>query len=71
MSHEKDRVCSRSLIASRSKCAGKVEGIEQGKEAGELKGKLKTAKNMLAMGLSIEQAAQATGLSEEVIKNAT
>jgi len=45
---------------------GKVEGIEQGKA----EGKLATAKNMLAMGLSIEQAAQATGLSEEAINNA-
>jgi len=50
---------------------GKEKGIKEGIEQGKAEGKLATAKNMLTMGLSIEQAAQATGLSEEVIKNAT
>ncbi len=43
-------------------------GIEKGIEKGELKGKLSTAKNFLAMGLTIEQIAAGTGLSELEIR---
>ena len=44
---------------------GKREGIEQGREEGQLpnnQAKFETARNLLNMGLSIEQIAQATGL---------
>ena len=42
---------------------GKREGIEQG----QLEAKFQTARNLLNMGLSIEQIAQATGLDIEEV----
>ena len=46
---------------------GKREGIEQGREEGQLEAKFETARNLLNMGLSIEQIAQATGLDIEQV----
>ena len=48
---------------------GKEEGIAEGMEKGMNQKALEIAKNMLAMGLSAEQVAQATQLSLEIIKN--
>jgi predicted transposase/invertase (TIGR01784 family) len=49
---------------------GIKKGIEKGVEQGVEKGKVEVAVNMLRMGLlTVEQIAQATGLSEEAIKN--
>ena len=55
---------------------GRAEGIEKGRaeeraKAEEEKAELKrqTAKNLLSMGLSVEQAAQAIGLTIEGVKN--
>ena len=42
-------------------------GIEQGREEGQLAAKFETARNLLSMGLSIEQIAQATGLDIEEV----
>ena len=39
------------------------EGEKKGHEAGKLEGKLETARNLLAMGLTVDQIVQATGLS--------
>ena len=54
--------------------AGREEGIQQGMMQGEakgkLEGKLETAKNLLAMGLSIENIAKATGLSVQEVESA-
>ena len=44
-------------------------GIEKGIEKGERLGKLKTAQNLLAMGLTVENIALATGLSVEEVKS--
>ena len=41
---------------------GKEEGEKIGIEKGEKNAKIDTAKNLLKMGLSIEQISQATGL---------
>ena len=50
---------------------GKEEGLKQGKEAGLVEGEhkkaIETAKNLLAIGLSVEQIAKATGLSIEEV----
>ncbi|MDR1531506.1 MAG: hypothetical protein LBS62_04870 [Clostridiales bacterium] len=43
-------------------------GFKRGMEAGMAKGIIKTAKNALAMGLSLEQIEQFTGLSREEIE---
>ena len=42
---------------------GLAEGVEKGKEEGEHNAKIETAKNLLSMGLSVEQISKATGLS--------
>ena len=44
-----------------------ADGIAKGLSEGEAKKSLEIAKKMLVMGLSTEQIAQATGLSEEEI----
>ena len=47
---------------------GVQKGIELGREEGEHQKALETARNLLNMGLSIEQIAQATGLDIEEVK---
>ena len=49
-------------------CEGLSDGISQGISQGEHKAKIETAKNLLAMNLSIEQVAQGTGLSVDEIQ---
>ena len=46
---------------------GIQQGISQGLQQGEYKAKIETAKNLLTMGLSIENICKATGLSIEEI----
>ena len=48
---------------------GKEIGMKEGMEKGMNQKALEIAKNMLAMGLSAEQVANATQLSLEIIKN--
>lgn len=47
---------------------GRAEGLMEGRAEGEAKAKLETARNMKAMGLSLEIIRQATGLSGEEIE---
>ena len=46
---------------------GLQAGIQQGIEQGAYETKLETAKNLLSMGLSLEQVAQGTGLPLETV----
>ena len=46
---------------------GLQQGISQGIQQGEYKAKIETAKNLLAMGLSIENICKATDLSIEEV----
>ena len=48
---------------------GISQGISQGIAQGEHQKAIETAKKFLAMGISIEQVAQGTGLSVETINN--
>ena len=48
---------------------GEAKGIAQGFSDGAYQKALETAKNLRGLGLSIENIAQATGLSEEEVKN--
>ena len=48
---------------------GVSDGISQGISQGEHLKAIETAKNLLAMKLSVEQVAQGTGLSLETIEN--
>ena len=45
------------------------QGIEQGFADGSYQTKLETAKNLLGIGLSVENISKATGLSSEEIEN--
>ena len=47
----------------------KEEAIAKGKVEGERNAKIETAKNLLNMGLSIEQISSATGLTVTEIEN--
>ena len=46
---------------------GYKEGVSDGISQGEHQAKIETAKKFLAMGISIEQVAQGTGLSVEEV----
>ena len=48
---------------------GIQQGIEQGFADGSYQKALETAKNLMALGLSIENIAQATGLSKQEVEN--
>ncbi len=52
------------------KLEGKEQGKEEGKEQGKLEGKLEIIPQLWALGLSIEQIAQALGLDEQVVRQA-
>ena len=47
---------------------GEARGIEKGEKIGENKKAIEVARNLLKMGLTVEQVAQGTGLSIEEIK---
>ncbi|MBH8551964.1 Rpn family recombination-promoting nuclease/putative transposase [Nostocaceae cyanobacterium CENA357] len=49
---------------------GKQEGKQEGRQEGRQEGKLETIPQLLALGLSIEQIAQALGLDEQVVRQA-
>ena len=48
--------------------AGRLEGIQEGRLEGEIQGKLKSIPRLLALGLTIEQVAQALELEVELVK---
>ena len=47
---------------------GEAKGFSEGISEGSYQAKLETAKNLLELGLSIENIARATGLTEKEIK---
>ncbi|MBR0055018.1 MAG: hypothetical protein IJP65_06925, partial [Bacteroidales bacterium] len=47
---------------------GMVTGMEKGREEGREEALLQTAKNFLALGISVADVAKATGLSEDQIR---
>ncbi len=48
--------------------AAKQQGLEQGIEQGKLEGKQETARNLKAIGMSIQHICQVTGLSVDEIE---
>ena len=48
---------------------GEERGLVRGRAEGEQKAKLEMVRNALDMGLTLEQTAKLTGLSEEVIRS--
>lgn len=49
---------------------GKQEGIQEGRQEGIQEAKLETIPQLLGLGLSIEQIAQALGLDEQLVRQA-
>jgi predicted transposase/invertase (TIGR01784 family) len=49
----------------------KKQGIKIGEEKGKKQGKIETAKELLTMGIEIENIAKATGLKKEEIEKLT
>ncbi|MEA5503544.1 Rpn family recombination-promoting nuclease/putative transposase [Halotia wernerae UHCC 0503] len=49
---------------------GRQEGKQEGRQEGRQEGKLETIPQLLALGLSIEQIAQALGLDEQLVRQA-
>ena len=58
-------------IYFKAKNEGIAQGISQGFQQGEYQAKVETSKNLLAMNLSIENIAKATGLDINSIKDLT
>ena len=54
---------------SRGRSEGIAQGIRQGFADGSRQKAIETAKNLLALGLSVEDIAQATGLSKEEVES--
>lgn len=54
-------------VLGNAKMEGRAEGLVEGRAEGRAEEKLSVAHNMKAMGLSVEQIAQATGLTAEEI----
>ena len=52
-----------------AKKQGEVKGREEGLAEGLEKGRIEIARNLLSMGLSIEQIVNATGLTEEQVQS--
>ena len=75
---QKDFAVKEALVKGRTEglaegeARGRTEGLAEGEARGEAKGraegKRETAKNLKAMGLSLEQIVCATGLSREDIQ---
>ncbi len=66
---ERDRISSLAAMRREGLEAGRAEGIKAGRAEGREKAKKETAKSLLAMNiLTIEQIAQATGLSTSDIE---
>ncbi len=63
---QKDYAVKEAL--AEGKAEGLAEGEAKGKAEGLAEGKAQTAKNLLAMGLPIEQIVRATGLSQEEVQ---
>ena len=72
---QKDFAVKEALLKGEAKgraeglAEGKAKGRSEGLAEGETKGKRETAKNLKAMGLSVEQIIFATGLSQKEIQH--
>jgi predicted transposase/invertase (TIGR01784 family) len=54
-----------------TKREGKLEGRQEGRQEGKLEAKLESIPRLLALGLSVEQIAQALDLDLEQVRQAT
>ena len=56
-----------NLVEMDARKDGIQQGLQQGKSLGLIEGKIETARNLLSMGLSIDDIIKATGLSKQEI----
>ena len=64
----RDIYATRKFDEKRGREKGLAEGLAKGRAEGELSNGLKVARNLLAMGMSWSQIMQATGLTEDQLK---
>ena len=64
----RDIYATRKFDEKRGREKGLAEGLAKGRAEGELSNGLKVARNLLAMGMSWSQIMQATGLTENQLK---
>ena len=69
MKYEHDRASCISEGYRQGIVQGEIKGRKQGFADGSYQKALETAKNLLGLGLSIENIAKATGLSQEEVEN--
>ncbi len=66
--NERDILAQKDFAVKEALAKGLAEGEARGETKGRAEGKRETAKNLKAMGLSIEQIIFATGLSQKEIQ---
>ena len=64
----RDIYATRKFDEKRGMAKGRAEGMAEGMAKGELSKGLEVARNLLAMGMSWSQIMQATGLTEDQLK---
>ena len=69
MKYEHDRASCISEGYRQGIVQGEIKGRQEGFADGSYQKALETAKNLLGLGLSIENIAKATGLSQEEVKS--
>ena len=65
---EKGMAKGRAEGLAKGRAKGRAEGLAEGRAEGELSKGLEVARNLLAMGMSWSQIMQATGLTENQLK---
>ena len=65
---EKGMAKGRAEGLAKGRAKGRAEGLAEGRAEGELSKGLEVARNLLAMGMSWSQIMQATGLTEDQLK---
>ena len=66
--NERDILAQKDFAVKEALLKGEAKGRTEGRAEGLAEGKQETAKNLKAMGLSLEQIVCATGLSQEEIQ---
>ena len=66
--NERDILAQKDFAVKEALLKGEAKGRAEGRSEGLAEGKRETAKNLKAMGLSLEQIVCATGLSREDIQ---
>ena len=67
--NERDILAQKDFAVKEALAKGRAEGESKGRTEGLEEGKRETAKNLKAIGLSVEQIIFATGLSQEEIQH--